>query len=873
MNIDPYRERCQIPELDPAKLRRVAFCVDVEIAAPPKYTDPDPEDSDGPAPSPASAVVPKDRRPSLTEMEKAAALAKKKQDEKVKNKDRNEGRAFISEKAMFETFSDEEYEIVDGKTKKEISAKVKARAEGEALKDSQEFLAEKKAKVGSPPKHHDFGKYGMFEIDDFDEGPELALRMSPGGKVGITERKGSGLTAVHRDFGPGGMFEIPDQDENETPLGITQSGSQVNARKVIAGQLGEMPKGTVISQHMMFEIPDSNSDNSGAEGRPERVANPKAAPNSVPEQEYEPPTPKEAAPQPNGSASKHRPTSSVASVTSVDEAGHPKEMTRKKEKKKRSEEERKERKERRRQAALADGKIPLELSDQSTSGTATPARIQSQPTTDPLRIYRRCCQLRETTPLPRLVEQLSSASASDPLSQSVVLSVDLSFQHLALHDVVALGDWLAVVPVRRLILEGCDLSDEGVRVVLAGLSAAKTPDQAKHNKRLTGKQKHSISYKERREKVGVIDKLSFKANHQIGKNGWRYISLFIYMSRSLRAIDLSMIPFPKQVVVPHISETATNSLPITPGAGAAAISPDAVTTLDTFEVFYRCLAERFAGSRLEEVVMGDCSFSPEQLSSFIDAVICCGVTRLGLANNALTSSSLDSIARYIKDGKCLGLDLAGNDLSNPSDLQIILSAIDHPNNGMYAMSLADCGIAATNMRAILSTLVRLPNFMFIDLSHNKALFAQSKDENKPNAVGPLRQYLPQMKQLKRIHLNDVDMESEHAIALAEICPEVPALAHLSILENPGLSRLAKARDEASREEAFALYASLMAAVRVSRTIVSIDVDVPDAESSEVVKALAKQVVAYSLRNMVGLSRFLYDLLPYPRTMRAQSPSL
>lgn len=93
------------------------------------------------------------------------------------------------------------------------------------------------------------------------------------------------------------------------------------------------------------------------------------------------------------------------------------------------------------------------------------------------------------------------------------------------------------------------------------------------------------------------------------------------------------------------------------------------------------------------------------------------------------------------------------------------------------------------------------------------------------------------------------MTPEQAIALAEILPEIPLLAHVNILENPQLSALANALDEVSQEEACALYASLMAAVRVSSSIICIDVDVPSAESSEVVKALAKQVVAYCLRNM------------------------
>lgn len=93
------------------------------------------------------------------------------------------------------------------------------------------------------------------------------------------------------------------------------------------------------------------------------------------------------------------------------------------------------------------------------------------------------------------------------------------------------------------------------------------------------------------------------------------------------------------------------------------------------------------------------------------------------------------------------------------------------------------------------------------------------------------------------------MTPEQAIALAEILPESPNLAHVNIMENPRLAALANAKEEANQEEACALYASLMAAVRVSQTIICIDIEVPSADSSEVVKALAKQVVAYCLWNM------------------------
>jgi hypothetical protein len=93
------------------------------------------------------------------------------------------------------------------------------------------------------------------------------------------------------------------------------------------------------------------------------------------------------------------------------------------------------------------------------------------------------------------------------------------------------------------------------------------------------------------------------------------------------------------------------------------------------------------------------------------------------------------------------------------------------------------------------------------------------------------------------------MTSEQAIALAEILPEINELAHINLLENPELVRLADARTEETQEEACALYASLLAAARVSTTLVKIDIDTPSAESPEVVKALANQVLAYCLRNM------------------------
>ena len=515
-----------------------------------------------------------------------------------------------------------------------------------------------------------------------------------------------------------------------------------------------------------------------------------------------------------------------------------KDPSKKKEKKKRSEGERKERKERKRREALANGTIPAEVKREdsssstkdSSTGTDTPPN-QDRPTTDPLRIYRRCCQLRETPILKRIAEQIASPSACQVATPGILTCLDLSGYWMQLPDLITLGDYLAVVPVKKIMLENCGLGDEAVRVILAGLLAAKSPEQAKYNRRLgrrtQGQQKQAI------ERLGVVEKISLKNNPKIGKEGWRHISLFINMSRSLKAIDLSMIPFPQASAtvdsVKHHSHHHT-------------LQPAPQIEMST--LLQEAIGERLGGDRLEELVMAECGLDTKCIAKLVEGVMKCGITRLGLASNSMTKDGLEHVIHFVRSGKCEGLDLGGNDLREYLDL--LANALDD-TNPLFALSLADCHLSPSSLEKLLPALVQLPNFRFIDLSHNRELFT-----TRPTALNNIRKYLPQCHEIKRIHLMDVAMTPEHAIALAEVLPESRTLAHLNILENHLLAPLASAKTEEEQEEACAFYASLMAAVRVSDSIICVDVDVPSPESSEVVKALAKQVVAYSLHNLERL---------------------
>ncbi|KZN84008.1 MAP-like protein [Penicillium chrysogenum] len=507
--------------------------------------------------------------------------------------------------------------------------------------------------------------------------------------------------------------------------------------------------------------------------------------------------------------------------------------TRKQEKKKRSEAERKERKERKRRQAVANGSVPLQLDAENDEeyprGPAagiSRSKTQSHPTTDPVRIYRRCCQLRETPVLKRVVDEISKPSSTLAESPGTVAALDLSNFPMTSQDLATFSDWLAVVPVRKLILENCALTDTSVRSVLSALLATKTVEQMRYRRRRSRRPDSPDSNDH--ERYGVVEKLSLKDNPKIGREGWRHISLFIHLAKSLKAIDLSGIPFPQGQVA--IDGSGTTGQPQSPMA-------------DVSIVFASALAERFAGDHLEELLMSECYPSVNAVKQICQATTKMGLRRLGFANNGLTRDGLEHVTEYLKAGQCEGLDLGGNAIKD--DLDLVTDAIE-PETPLYALSLADCSLNPSVICPLLQSLAQIHNLRFIDFSHNRELFS-----SQPNALGAFRRFLPKMPSLKRFHLADVDLSPDHVIGLAEVLPECPSLCHLNILENQQIMDLASTTDSVAQEEACAVYASMMAAVRVSRTIIAVDIDVPSAENNEVVKALGSQIVAYSLRNLEG----------------------
>ena len=476
---------------------------------------------------------------------------------------------------------------------------------------------------------------------------------------------------------------------------------------------------------------------------------------------------------------------------------------------------------------LMNEKADGETVERTASATSTEGkevkqkkRIHTRPTTDPGRIYMQCCQLRETKQDPQVQEQLQELKGA-PLAAVIDLT-GLKFQ---LADCIAFADFLALVPVKCLILEDCDLTDEMVRVVLSALSTVRTPQAAPVRTTSPGKDgkvqppkfgAHEKCHYER----GAVEKVSFKNNPKVGADGWRYISMFIHMSRTLKSIDVSGIALPHPHVQAH-SILGRNSP--APNAG-----------LDHAGLLARVLGQRLVGHGLEELVMGNCELSIEQLKVILGGVIQGRTRRLGLGGNSLTDDGLAAIGQWMKssdnggDGCCESLDVSGNDIG---DNIAIISASLNETTPLCALDLSSCHLTLSSLQSLLPALTTVPNLRWIDFSHNPALF-----ETQPDSLPLLRHYLPQLSGLRKIDLSATGLPPDHAIALAEILPACRQLAFFRLTGNP----------LPTTDEAAALYTALIAAVKISKTIIRVDLDEP---TDPTICDLSKRLLAECMRNM------------------------
>jgi hypothetical protein len=441
-------------------------------------------------------------------------------------------------------------------------------------------------------------------------------------------------------------------------------------------------------------------------------------------------------------------------------------------------EARKERKEKKRQKAENNGQLPCELEGDvsptqgpTTNGTPTVSGAttpKDRPTTDPVRIYRRCCQLRESPILKRITEQLMAEDCTSPEDPGTVTQLNLTGSRLQLADFVTLSDWLAIVPVKRLLLEDADLSDEGLRVVLSGLLASKKPQPTRR--------RNGARQVPAKPTGGIVEKLTLKNNPRISRIGWKHISVFLYMCRSIKALDVSMLRFPQELppVEPDPTIKAPSQMPKTTGK-----------SVDASETLFKALSGRLGGSRLEEITMAECGLVPYQIRKIVDGATTCGIARLGFAGNKLDDEGFEHILHYVRSGVCQAIDLGSNDLRGK--LGKLAEALRHnPQCPVWGLSLAGCSLDTNSLKELLPTLTTLQNFRFIDISHNRSLFV-----GDGGALQLLRRYLPKLENLKRLHLTDVGLSVKQAISLAEVRLLLPTFEFIVLTRDRFCQRVSR----------------------------------------------------------------------------------
>lgn len=337
--------------------------------------------------------------------------------------------------------------------------------------------------------------------------------------------------------------------------------------------------------------------------------------------------------------------------------------------KEKTKEEKRERKERKKERRASEKLTPL-LDEEGDPDPSTPKpedspkvpvqipprKTHPRPTTDPARIYKQCCQLRETQQLPKVTEQLTLSNGA-----TVLQCLDLSTHKFVLPDAVALSDFLALVPVKSLLMESCSLTDEMIRVILCGLSIVKPHIPPGSSPKLDDQKPKPAFSGRHGKRRGVVERISFKDNPKIGRDGWRYISLFIHMSHTLKALDLSLIILPRPPTIHAPSH------PGHPGHIKGAKKDRSLPSNDTTALFARSLGERLVGVGLEELALGGCGLSAEQLGCILGGMVKGGTKRLGLGGNKIGVDGMALVGRWIRGGEdgvglCEALDLSGNSI-------------------------------------------------------------------------------------------------------------------------------------------------------------------------------------------------------------------
>lgn len=401
---------------------------------------------------------------------------------------------------------------------------------------------------------------------------------------------------------------------------------------------------------------------------------------------------------------------------------------------------------------------PLHVHENHFQETEDPADAKDEEVTLEM-IYTRCCHLREILPIPATLKQLKNKTR--PLQVFKLLNPKPT-----LIDVLSFSDFIAITPINTIIFDNVTMSTEMLKNLLSALV---------HNKHL--------------------EKLSLR-NVPIDGTGWLYLCEFLNRNHTVKKLDISQQRV-KQVTKQTCFRSSMN-----------------------WDLFIKALVAR---NGIEELVMGGCKLSDDTFENLLENALSISTCRLGMAATEINIEKCEMIADWIsrEDSKCVGIDVAYNDLSQ-GQLRPFIEVFNTKKVNLIFFSLNSTNLTDVDeVYELFRGLVNVKSLKFLDLSSLPQLF--------PNVISKLNKTLPLFNCLKRIHFDLNDLSPESIEAISDIFPKVKGLVHVSLLGNRNIDRRA--------------IASIYSAVKLS-AIFTVDLDydlVPD--------ELSQRLALYLTRNM------------------------
>ncbi|KAG0197189.1 hypothetical protein BGX28_009301 [Mortierella sp. GBA30] len=410
--------------------------------------------------------------------------------------------------------------------------------------------------------------------------------------------------------------------------------------------------------------------------------------------------------------------------------------------------------------------------------------------------YLVACNNREEFPIDRLVSDMRIA-ASRP-SNPLLTTIDLSGELLLRKMLDPIADVLTLeFGLKHLILDNCGLEDDTLKMLLYSLLLTDT-----------------------------LTVLSVQDNKRIKSAGFKYISVFVKKTKSLKSLNVSGVPMDKKSV-----EFLAHALRV---------------------------GRLGFGSRLEELRMDQCGMRGNLLEIMAPAIRESNLRQVSMRSNRIGASGGVWIGVLMRDyddqpNKTIPnnneeqgfkrvfpgvsnpellkrtrgvevLDVSDNDLRQGADF---VAQTLRRNMSLKCLVLANNNLDPARLAVLADALKLNIGLQALDLSNNRV------GGPAITGINALTQKLAYNKTLTKLSLSNTGLQSEGAIALAEFLPETRTLTQLDLTGNDLVD--------------IAGVMALSVSIRMNKSLTCLDMNVPpnDAEFAR----LSRDILRACIRNM------------------------